>query len=70
MSGRDWSSVKLPSFYEPPARRRPSQEEIDEYYKAHEQYGSDECVHVLADQWGRSTHEVKKIIEEIENSWL
>ena len=70
MSGRDWSSVKLPSFYELPARRRPTEQEENEYYSAKAKYGSDECIHFLADEWGRSTHEVKKIIEEIENSWL
>ena len=70
MSCRDWSSVKLPSFYEPPARRRPTEQEENEYYSALAQYGSDEVIHFLADEWGRSTHEVKKIIEEIENSWL
>lgn len=66
----NWSGVKLPSFYEPPARRKPSEKEENEYFSALAEYGSDECVHVLADQWGISTLNVKKIIEEIENSWL
>ncbi len=66
----NWSGVKLPSFYEPPARRRPSEKEENEYFSALAEYGSDECVHVLADLWGISTLNVKKIIEEIENSWL
>ena len=46
------------------------EKEEKEYYSALAEYGSDECVHVLADQWGTSTLNVKKIIEEIENSWL
>ena len=30
----NWSGVKLPSFYEPPARRRITEKEEKEYYSA------------------------------------
>jgi hypothetical protein len=63
-----WSGVKLPSVSSNTTYYNSEME--DQYWKAVSEYGDDEAVHVLADMWGASTHHVKKIIKEIDSSWL
>ena len=70
MSGRDFSSVKLPKLTWETGRIKYSREQEAQYWEAKAQYGDDECIHVLSDLWGSSTHQVKRIIEEISSSWL
>ena len=70
MSGRDFSGVKLPKLNWETGRVKYTNEQEEQYWEAISKYGIDEAIHVLADLWGSSTHEVKRIIEEIGNSWL
>ena len=43
----------------------------DEYWKACEEYGSEEAVHICCELWGYSMYRTKQAIEKIEEDmWL
>ena len=44
--------------------------EESQWYAAKEKYGELEAYHVLADEWGCSTHEVKRKIKRWDLQWL
>ena len=62
--------VNLFSSVKAPVSSRKTRQE-SEYFKAVEEYGDEEAVHVLADMWGESIHRVKIIIQKIgDDIWL
>jgi hypothetical protein len=42
---------------------------FDEAEEVVNQYGFEEAVYVLADQWGESTYKVRKYLESVEESF-
>ena len=46
------------------------EDEESQWYSAVAKYGESEALHVMADEWGCSTHEVKRKIKRWDLEWL
>ncbi len=46
------------------------EDEESQWYRAVAEYGESEALHIVADEWGCSTHEVKRKIKRWDLEWL
>jgi len=50
--------------------KKQDENEESQWYRAKAEYGETEALHVIADKWGCSTHEVKRKIKRWDLEWL